>query len=62
VEQVILLNMQEMFSKMSMEGRMTVCNLSIEMGARGGMIAPDQNDFHEECMLKRNKQLNIGKH
>jgi 3-isopropylmalate/(R)-2-methylmalate dehydratase large subunit len=28
-----------------MEGRMTVCNLSIEMGARGGMIAPDQNDF-----------------
>ena len=27
---------------MSMEGRMTVCNLSIEMGARGGMIAPDQ--------------------
>jgi 3-isopropylmalate/(R)-2-methylmalate dehydratase large subunit len=23
-----------------MEGRMTVCNLSIEMGARGGMIAP----------------------
>jgi 3-isopropylmalate/(R)-2-methylmalate dehydratase large subunit len=25
-----------------MEGRMTVCNLSIEMGARGGMIAPDQ--------------------
>ncbi|MEK9619962.1 MAG: aconitase family protein, partial [Flavobacteriales bacterium] len=27
------------FSNMSMEGRMTVCNLSIEMGARGGMIA-----------------------
>jgi homoaconitase/3-isopropylmalate dehydratase large subunit len=27
---------------MTMEGRMTVCNLSIEMGARGGMIAPDQ--------------------
>ena len=26
---------------MSMEGRMTVCNLSIEMGGRGGMIAPD---------------------
>jgi murein DD-endopeptidase MepM/ murein hydrolase activator NlpD len=30
---------------MSMEGRMTVCNLSIEMGARGGMIAPDQTTF-----------------
>ena len=33
------------FSEMSMEGRMTVCNLSIEMGARGGMIAPDQKTF-----------------
>jgi 3-isopropylmalate/(R)-2-methylmalate dehydratase large subunit len=30
---------------MSMEGRMTVCNLSIEMGARGGMIAPDDKTF-----------------
>tara|TARA_B100000575_G_scaffold67063_1_gene51787 strand:+ start:8823 stop:10217 length:1395 start_codon:yes stop_codon:yes gene_type:complete len=30
------------FSEMSMEGRMTVCNLSIEMGARGGLIAPDK--------------------
>jgi 3-isopropylmalate/(R)-2-methylmalate dehydratase large subunit len=27
---------------LSMEGRMTICNMSIEMGARGGMIAPDQ--------------------
>ena len=33
------------FKDMSMEGRMTVCNLSIEMGARGGMIAPDQKTF-----------------
>jgi 3-isopropylmalate/(R)-2-methylmalate dehydratase large subunit len=33
------------FRDMSMEGRMTVCNLSIEMGARGGMIAPDQKTF-----------------
>ncbi len=30
------------FEEMSMEGRMTVCNMSIEMGARGGLIAPDQ--------------------
>ena len=30
---------------MSMEGRMTVCNLSIEMGARGGIIAPDSKTF-----------------
>jgi len=33
------------FSDMTMEGRMTVCNLSIEMGARGGMIAPDEKTF-----------------
>ena len=32
----------DVFRNMSMEGRMTVCNLSIEMGARGGMIAPDE--------------------
>ena len=34
------------FENMSMEGRMTVCNMSIEMGARGGMIAPDQTTFN----------------
>ncbi|MEG0701315.1 MAG: 3-isopropylmalate dehydratase large subunit [Muribaculaceae bacterium] len=31
---------------LSMEERMTVCNLSIEMGARGGMIAPDDTTFN----------------
>ena len=35
----------EVFSEMSMEGRMTVCNMSIEMGARGGIIAPDETTF-----------------
>ena len=30
---------------MSMEGRLTLCNLSIEMGARGGFIAPDDTTF-----------------
>jgi 3-isopropylmalate/(R)-2-methylmalate dehydratase large subunit len=35
----------EVFRDMTMEGRMTVCNLSIEMGARGGMIAPDAKTF-----------------
>ncbi len=35
----------DVFENMSMEGRMTVCNLSIEMGARGGMIAPDDKTF-----------------
>jgi 3-isopropylmalate/(R)-2-methylmalate dehydratase large subunit len=33
------------FSELSMEGRMTVCNMSIEMGARGGLIAPDEITF-----------------
>jgi 3-isopropylmalate/(R)-2-methylmalate dehydratase large subunit len=32
-------------SNLSMEGRMTVCNMSIEMGARGGHIAPDEVTF-----------------
>jgi 3-isopropylmalate/(R)-2-methylmalate dehydratase large subunit len=29
-----------------MEARMTICNMSIEMGARGGMIAPDETTFN----------------
>jgi 3-isopropylmalate/(R)-2-methylmalate dehydratase large subunit len=33
------------FAEMSMEGRMTVCNMSIEWGARAGMIAPDETTF-----------------
>ncbi|MGF7215981.1 3-isopropylmalate/(R)-2-methylmalate dehydratase large subunit [Spirosoma lacussanchae] len=36
----------EVFRNMSMEGRMTVCNMSIEMGARGGIIAPDQTTLN----------------
>jgi len=35
----------EAVRNMSMEERMTMCNMSIEMGARGGMIAPDQKTF-----------------
>jgi len=35
----------DVFENISMESRMTVCNLSIEMGARGGMIAPDDKTF-----------------
>lgn len=31
--------------KLSMESRMTICNMSIEMGGRGGMIAPDEITF-----------------
>jgi len=32
-------------SSLSMEGRMSLCNMSIEMGARGGLIAPDDKVF-----------------
>ena len=32
-------------SSLTMEGRLTLCNLSIEMGARGGMVAPDEVTF-----------------
>lgn len=35
----------EAIRALSMEGRMTVCNMSIEAGARAGMIAPDETTF-----------------
>ncbi len=35
----------EAIRSLSMEGRMTICNMSIEMGARGGLIAPDEVTF-----------------
>ena len=35
----------EAIEKLSMEGRMTICNMSIEWGAKAGMIAPDQTTF-----------------
>ncbi len=35
----------EVIRNLSMEGRMTVCNMSIEAGARAGLIAPDQTTF-----------------
>lgn len=35
----------EVVREMSMEGRLTLCNLSIEMGARGGFVAPDETTF-----------------
>ncbi|MDO4412124.1 3-isopropylmalate dehydratase large subunit [Cutibacterium sp.] len=35
----------EAIEKMSMEGRMTICNMSIEWGARAGMVAPDETTF-----------------
>ena len=49
---------------MSMEGRFTLCNLSIEMGARSGIIAPDETTFaylkdreHAPCGLDWNRAV-----
>ena len=36
----------EAIRNLTMEGRLTLCNLSIEMGARGGMVAPDEVTFN----------------
>lgn len=35
----------DVVKNLSMEGRLTLCNLSIEMGARGGFVAPDETTF-----------------
>jgi len=47
----------EAITNLSMEGRMTVCNMSIEMGARGGMIAPDSKTI---AYLKNKKNAPKG--
>ncbi|QQP52667.1 LeuC [Caligus rogercresseyi] len=39
----------EAIRDLSMEGRMTVCNMAIEGGARAGLIAPDQKTY-DYCM------------
>lgn len=44
---------------MSMEGRMTICNMSIEAGARAGMVAPDTKTF---TYLQRGDHAPKGKH
>lgn len=36
----------DVIRNLSMEARMTICNMSIEMGARGGLIAPDETTFN----------------
>lgn len=47
----------EAVRQLSMEGRMTLCNMSIECGARGGMIAPDATTF---AYLKNTKYAPKG--
>ncbi|CAL4326013.1 3-isopropylmalate dehydratase large subunit [Buchnera aphidicola] len=45
-------------SKLSMEGRMTICNMAIEMGAKSGIIAPDEKTY---TYLKNKKYAPKGK-
>ena len=47
----------EVFDNMSMEERMTVCNMSIEGGARAGLVAPDETTF---SYLKGRKYVSKG--
>lgn len=52
------------FKKMNMEERMTVCNMSIEMGARGGMIEPDTTTLkylYSKIFSPKKKELNSFK-
>ncbi|YCJ94286.1 MAG: 3-isopropylmalate dehydratase large subunit [Candidatus Karelsulcia muelleri] len=52
------------FKKMNMEERMTVCNMSIEMGARGGMIEPDTTTLKyldSKIFSTKKKELNSFK-
>lgn len=51
----------EVFRKMSMEERMTICNMSIEFGCRGGIIAPDKITFNyikNKKFSPKNKNFN----
>ena len=59
----------DVIENLTMEGRMTTCNMSIEMGAKAGIIAPDETTFNyikADNFPQRenggNKQLIIGKH
>ncbi len=50
-------------SNLSMEGRMTICNMSIEAGARVGLIAPDQTTFdylRDKPMAPKNTQWDMA--
>lgn len=49
----------EVIRNLSMEGRMTVCNMSIEAGARAGLIAPDETTF---AYLKGRPMAPKGEH
>ena len=53
----------EAITSLSMEARMSLCNMSIEAGARAGLIAPDQTtfDYLEEKLVDQNEKLPLIK-
>jgi 3-isopropylmalate/(R)-2-methylmalate dehydratase large subunit len=50
----------EAIRALSMEGRMTVCNMSIEWGARAGMVAPDETTFAYLRAVRRHLAASSG--
>ena len=55
----------EAVRSLSMEARMSICNMSIEAGARAGMIAPDETTFEYyhpgDCSTVSNRRLTPGR-
>jgi 3-isopropylmalate/(R)-2-methylmalate dehydratase large subunit len=52
----------EAIRDLSMEGRMTLCNMAIEMGAKAGLVAPDETTFNyvkAVCMRRKAKILTM---
>ena len=45
----------EAIRDLSMEGRMTLCNMAIEMGAKAGPVAPDETTFTYAAVCMRRK-------
>lgn len=50
----------EAVESLSMEGRMTLCNMSIEMGARGGLVAPDKTTWEYLEYIEKNGGIKIS--
>ncbi|MGX7592989.1 3-isopropylmalate dehydratase large subunit [Candidatus Karelsulcia muelleri] len=50
--------------EMKMDGRMTICNMSIEMGARGGIIAPDKTTYNyikDKAFTPKQEKFRVAK-
>lgn len=50
----------EAIRDLSMEGRMTVCNMAIEFGAKAGLVAPDETTFTYLKVARTHQKVKIG--